>query len=480
MVKPFSFSASPASGRKDKKRQHATVSSPGLSDKAEGKKDASRMQLDDILSSLTAGTTNGSEKGKQREKKEVEKPLKKKLKNETKGTQVSALDLLLGVGGGSKEGKPLRKEKKPDSAVKDEGQGATIRHGKDKPKVKALDDHAEVLDRNAKKKDPDAARKEQRDVSSFAPSMAQPRASTATKTGKTSQHSSLPRTESPSDERHTSPPVSFTRPIKSTTTPSDRPTPAPFGQATSISKPSHPIPSPSSSITAADDDRAFHTLKTFKLHLRQLTAVLSSLSTELTLIDRIWYKNASQFKSALWWGGFDSVRRCLHRVLLPSSRGVSLAHSVVSDLTLLYARLGGAESNLVTTASTSTLPPIPKFTTRPTHTTLQTYLSSSPSHLEHTTQQLEALQTALLALSARCTTAGRTLLLHLNTPPAPTFAPLVTALIALLAGVDDALQSVVPRKHDGEEMDSTAQKAGAGAVEELLKLLRGLAQESTI
>ncbi|KAJ9478886.1 hypothetical protein PHBOTO_002385 [Pseudozyma hubeiensis] len=482
MVKNLSFSSSLASGRKDKKRKHATVNSPAPLEKAEGKKDASRMQLDDILSSLTAGTVSSSDKGKGREK-EAEKPLKKKLKKEANGKEVSALDLLLGVGSSSKEDKPSRKEKSSESIVSSQARHATIRHKKEKTKVEASDDHVKVVDRTSKKKDSDLTRKEQRDVSSIAPSTLQPRAPTVIKPSKTSQYSSLPRTEAPSGEHDLSTPVTSTRTIKDSTTPSHRPKPIWSESSTSTSTPLHPIPSTSSSITTANDDRVFHILKIFKLHLRQLTTVLSSLFTELTLIDRIWYKNASQFKSALWWGGFNSVRRCLHRILLPShDQGASLAHSVVFDLISLYAGLGGAQFSVTTTASSSTFPSTPKFNTRPTHTTLQAYLSSSASlsHLEKTTRQLEALQKTLLALDAKCTTAGRALLLHLNTPPAPTFAPLVTALIALIAGVHDVLQSVVGRKHDAAETDSGEQEAEKGAVEELLELLRGLAQESTV
>ncbi len=142
---------------------------------------------------------------------------------------------------------------------------------------------------------------------------------------------------------HFSASPSFTRPIKSTTTPSDRPTPAPFGQATSISKPItshtlHPLPqSPPPTMTAPSTPS-----KHFKLHLRQSPPSQLPLH-ELTLIDRIWYKNASQFKSALWWGGFDSVTTLFAPRFASLFSRCDLALSVVSDLTLLYARLGGAE-----------------------------------------------------------------------------------------------------------------------------------------
>ncbi|SPO32405.1 uncharacterized protein UTRI_02962 [Ustilago trichophora] len=210
-------------------------------------------------------------------------------------------------------------------------------------------------------------------------------------------------------------------------------------------------------------------LKTYKSALRILITTLTTIETELILLDRIWYKNASQFKSALWWNGVDGARRSLHKLFLPttittavgggsvdSGLGLSLGKSTLRNCILIYSAIAGGMEAFQTqqfkfqqddSSSSSSWPTIPKFNTKPlpppfpSVTTISQLLCTSQS-------QLESLQVLLKEVQRRLQNAGKILVRHLNTPPAPTFAPLVTACLGALGCIDAELNRVLAKEED--------------------------------
>ncbi len=101
---------------------------------------------------------------------------------------------------------------------------------------------------------------------------------------------------------------------------------------------------------------------------------------------------------------------------------------------------------------------IPKPTIKPSIHTVVEFLDNhiGRTELVEAVRQLEQLGRLLDAVKGRSEAAGKLLVTHLNTPPAPTFAPLVTTLVALLASVHSEVS--------GED----------AAVRELTRLLRDL------
>lgn len=64
---------------------------------------------------------------------------------------------------------------------------------------------------------------------------------------------------------------------------------------------------------------------------------------------------------------------------------------------------------------------------------------------------VQLLEQVLVQVKQRAATAGRVLVKHMNTPPAPTFAPLVTSLLALMGSVHSIAGELVGAE-GGEEM----------------------------
>nr|QBH67540.1 hypothetical protein UEMT_2006 [Ustilago esculenta] len=232
-------------------------------------------------------------------------------------------------------------------------------------------------------------------------------------------------------------------------------------------------------------------LKAFKTALRTLITTLQTLVFESALADRVWYKNASQFKSAFWWTSFNSTRRGLHKLLPPptlptqltptqphqhhsiSQRG--LAKDTVRMLTIVYAGLGGGEEALQSQQAKfepeSGWANLPKFDVKPSATTLYSFLQSDTSQnlLSATKAKLELLRESLEVLQKRTQTTGHVLVTHLNTPPAPTFAPLVTTLLVLVASMSDPVRVAL---EGGRDEADRGQEMEVGSIGVLMDLLR--------
>ncbi|KAJ1031292.1 hypothetical protein NDA18_002509 [Ustilago nuda] len=200
--------------------------------------------------------------------------------------------------------------------------------------------------------------------------------------------------------------------------------------------------------------------KTMRTTLRILIASLRNLTQELSLIDRIWYKNKSQFKAAFWWSCFNSSRRSLHKLCLASScSSVGLARESLGKFSLVYAGIGGGIETFHTQQQKlKSIEPdryanLPKFERKPTSTTLSQFISSTEGRklIEETREMVQLLEQVLVQVKQRAATAGRVLVKHMNTPPAPTFAPLVTSLLALMGNVHSIAGELVGAE-GGEEM----------------------------
>lgn len=222
--------------------------------------------------------------------------------------------------------------------------------------------------------------------------------------------------------------------------------------------PSAPAPAPFASAPAPAIADPNLLLKRLKIAHRNLSSSLSSLSTDTVLVDRIWYKNKSQFKSAFWWASFDAVRRTLHRLLSPPCA------NALRSLALVYAGLGAGTEGLQVAESAES-GGLMKFVTKPMISTMQDFISSPEGRevLQEAREQMLVLEAVLEELVRRCEEAGKVLVRHLSTPPAPTFAPLVTALLALVAGVCEGAREGLEGKAAVEGKDGQqGKKADAG------------------
>ncbi|KAF6767469.1 hypothetical protein PSEUBRA_005020 [Kalmanozyma brasiliensis GHG001] len=403
MAKVHSLIAS-ATRKGEKKRKHpSSVSSPPTIGQ-----DETRLQLDDILSSLPGSTKKHTAIEHDSTGRE-EKKAKKAVEGSAKGGEVSALDLLLGTGGAVS-----KKEVAKKGGMNELGETSTSSSSSGMPKVASS-----ITDTKKRKTQPDAHR----------------------------------RTTLPSNAS------SSTKPMRSADATSISTPAVGTSSATPLGTPA----SPSSSHIRPPIEAA-HTLKALKQPLRLLISTLQTLESEQTLVDRMWYKNRAQFRSALWWVGYDGVRRSLRR-LLPSSSGAESGSrggdgegrggkGVLRGLVRVYAGLGGVDvqggQGWVT---------IPKFDTRPTADSIHAYLSTNEDDVRQALYQLAMLERLLHVVRVRAETAGSVMVTHLNTPPAPTFAPVVTGLLALVAGVHAEVERCV---------------APGGATGEIGRVLRGL------
>lgn len=212
------------------------------------------------------------------------------------------------------------------------------------------------------------------------------------------------------------------------------------------------------------------TLKQVRTALKTLVAQLTVLEEEWRWLDRLWYKNAAQFRSAIWWKAVDGVRRPLKQLFAVDGTGTAppkasassrfqrrrgtraseqeqvgndttamssvarnTARLCVSAYSETWAPLPPPPTQLpsapVSTSSASAWPTVPKY--RPSATV-------PPFSTGDALDELAYLQRVLLCIRTRALKAGTVLALHLNTPPAPTFAPVVTALLAIIASVHTA------------------------------------------
>lgn len=166
------------------------------------------------------------------------------------------------------------------------------------------------------------------------------------------------------------------------------------------------------------------TLKQLKRSLRALIVALQAIECERVVLDRMWYKNASQFQSALWWRHANSLRRCL--------RSLDTAHALTARIALVYAELCGADQP----GSNQGWPVLPREA-KSTPQSIDAVLKSAQTkqRLKQAEGELQELKAVIEVVRKRAEKGAKVLMVHLNTPPAPTFAPLVTALIAICAAV---------------------------------------------
>ncbi|KAI3483809.1 hypothetical protein L1887_53219 [Cichorium endivia] len=164
------------------------------------------------------------------------------------------------------------------------------------------------------------------------------------------------------------------------------------------------------------------TLKQLKRSLRALIVALQAIECERVVLDRMWYKNASQFQSALWWRHANSLRRCL--------RSLDTARALTARIALVYAELCGADQpgsnqGLASVAARSQINTT-KHRCRP-------QISADKAETQAAEGELQELKAVIEVVRKRAEKGAKVLMVHLNTPPAPTFAPLVSALIAICA-----------------------------------------------
>lgn len=432
--RPSSSSSSTPSLKGEKKRKHLPPPSPPPT------KDGTRLQLDDILGTLSEPTPK-----KQHSSGGGARASKKLKKDKPGGAAggVSALGLLLDDVGGTTSLRDALKKYKIKGPASSKS-GALISGGSRTLQAETGDDKL----RSKKEK------KHPTDLSDTTASLPRPQSNASTSTHRNKPDGDVADDGVGSKKRKHQPnpiepsaPQASPNPDSSPRTPSPISTSQPPPASTRTSTNSSASTLISTTTTAMDIP---HQLKTLKNHLRMLITTLSTLESELVLVERVWYKNASQFKSALWWGGFDAVRRSLRR-LLPMARGTVMR---VSDV---YGGLIAADSTRV--EGERGWGSIPKSTVKPSLQTVAEFLTHPGGRqgILEAVKRLEKAERLLEVVKGRAEGAGKLLVTHLNTPPAPTFAPLVTTLVALLASVH-----------------SEVAKGGEGTVRGIVRLLEGL------
>lgn len=433
----------------------------------DGKEGGMGLMLDDILSTLPSsrqsekdGVKRGEEVGRVRKKVKPNDGgvLKEKVGVNVKGKEsVSTLDLLIGTSGapGTNKEKGKREQRKQGSAETIDGGNL----GKMKKVKTKTNDALELLmgtsGHSSKSNYGDKGKKKK----------------STTAEEQLSPPPTSPATMFPS----TAPPPATPTTTVSTST------------STTLNSPTfhQPQPQPSNPSETPPPPAILHPrlLKTYKSALRILITSLTTLESELVLLDRIWYKNASQFKSTLWWGGIDGARRSLHKLffVFPSTptatatavdvagkaeSELGLAKRTVRNCTLIYALLGGGTEAFQMQQiklQQNSWPTLPKFNTKPSITML--FFNLETVQLVKTSlTQLKLVGELLKEGQRRTRNAGQILVGHLNTPPAPTFAALITGCLAILARVDGEIDGLVTNNNKEEEEE-------CGAVEVLRSLL---------
>lgn len=226
-------------------------------------------------------------------------------------------------------------------------------------------------------------------------------------------------------------------------------------------------------VLTENDANIAHILKTYRVSFRFLSQKLDVLSRETELVNQLWYKNASQHKSAWFWASFDGLRRALHRLeSTPSTRHLSLVFAGLGGgteaLTSHQGRLNDAASQLS----------LPKFDTKPTIEVGQVWIRDQGGldWIDQTCDQLKALEKSLELVKRRARALGKMLVLHANTPPAPTFAPVITTLFALAATVASEAEACLTG-NGVEETHSSTEESGESPIETFRLILSTLLDE---
>ncbi|PWN24285.1 hypothetical protein BCV69DRAFT_280178 [Microstroma glucosiphilum] len=175
-----------------------------------------------------------------------------------------------------------------------------------------------------------------------------------------------------------------------------------------------------------------------------LLSLYGELHEEQVLLERLWYKSHAQFRGAKWFKSIDAVRRGLRRALgqqdghlkrggKRKQRHVSqaghetqLLHVLDANAELYYSLFDAP----VPVAQTS-LAALPKLSSP----LAGPGASSFSQQIKHTLNVLRLLY-LFSAIQSGSRNAFAILRAHLNTPPAPTFAPLATVLLAVASRVE--------------------------------------------
>ncbi|PWN49868.1 hypothetical protein IE53DRAFT_411323 [Violaceomyces palustris] len=250
-----------------------------------------------------------------------------------------------------------------------------------------------------------------------------------------------------------------------------------------VPKPSRDDPDPSTKLP-----------KTIKPLLSHLSTSLERLDQESKLIQRLWYKGRSQFRSAVWWRSFDGVRRSTKKLSASPQTTTddprdldlpipSLGHLALSSARKSYSSLwveigGGGDKSIGTSfhASKSSQPrkqqkeskgiaeptsssssssrtvfvfsPPTKSLERCDEERRATALNECLANFRSTLNLLSELHRSLIGLRARCRYAWYILSCHLRTPPAPTFAPQAVALLGVCSNLDQICSDLLYGRRD--------------------------------
>jgi hypothetical protein len=190
------------------------------------------------------------------------------------------------------------------------------------------------------------------------------------------------------------------------------------------------------------------------------------LHEEQVLLERLWYKSHAQFRGAKWFKSVDGVRRGLRRALGQqdghSGRGSKRkrrGHSEAGHETqLLHVLDANAELyyslfDATVPAAQASLAALPKLSSP------LIGLRSSSQQLKHTLNVLRLLY-LFSAVQSGSRNAFAMLRAHLNTPPAPTFAPLATVLLAIASRVEAYCEKALFGNERNEKLNMPLEAAG--------------------
>lgn len=210
------------------------------------------------------------------------------------------------------------------------------------------------------------------------------------------------------------------------------------------------------------------TFKNVKIAFIVIQKTRVNLAKQYAIIARIWYKSKAQHKSAEWFRAIDGVRKCLRRLLDKSAdqrqqqqqhqqrdvepRNKSKKESGKADGEIFCGAFDRACSSIVQLwcsywgeESVRNDNVLPKFDGLPNQLPSIDSLRSAVHHLEELIAIMEEL-------SNRTKIAANSLISHLRTPPAPTFAPITTACVAIMS----ALHSETDRFLHGSQFNTTS------------------------
>lgn len=198
----------------------------------------------------------------------------------------------------------------------------------------------------------------------------------------------------------------------------------------------------------AEEKLSFKTVK-YAFILVQRTR--TNLTKESAIIARIWYKSKAQHKSAEWFRAIDGVRKCLRRLLDTNTRGNNnggdFQQQDVQPRIKCKNSNGQAEGEMfcgaLDRACTSLVQlwcsywdkevtennkNLPRFDGIPNELPNSNALSSA-------VHDIQVLIAIMEELSNRTRIAANSLISHLRTPPAPTFAPITTTCVAIMSAL---------------------------------------------